>query len=115
MQGNIAEENHYYSYGLKIATLSSRKLGDSYEGKLKNNYLYNGKELLDEDADLGWLDYGFRNYDPQIRRFPQLDPLTWEYPELTNFQYAGNDPIANVDLDGLESLDKLSRTRCLPT
>jgi RHS repeat-associated protein len=45
-----------------------------YEGVVKNNYLYNGKELLDENADLGWLDYGFRNYDPQIGRFPQLDP-----------------------------------------
>jgi hypothetical protein len=32
--GNIAEENHYYAYGLKIAGLSSKKLGDSYEGQL---------------------------------------------------------------------------------
>lgn len=47
-------------------------------------------------------DYGFRNYDAQIGRFPQLDPLTDDYPELTNYQYAGNEPIANVDLDGLE-------------
>ncbi len=37
VQGNIAEENHYYAYGLKIATLSSKKLGDIYEGSLKNN------------------------------------------------------------------------------
>jgi RHS repeat-associated protein len=76
-----------------------------YEGVVKNNYLYNGKELLDEDADLGWLDYGFRNYDPQIGRFPQLDPLSWEYPYYTPYQFAGNDPIANVDLDGLEPLN----------
>ena len=46
--------------------------------------------------------YGFRNYDPQIARFTQLDPLTWDYPELTNYQYAGDEPIANVDMDGLE-------------
>jgi hypothetical protein len=32
VQGNIAEENHYYAYGLRIATLSSKKLGDVYEG-----------------------------------------------------------------------------------
>ncbi|TDO28697.1 hypothetical protein BC659_0777 [Sediminibacterium goheungense] len=31
-----------------------------------------------------------------------MDPLTWEYPDLTPYQYSGNDPIANVDLDGLE-------------
>jgi hypothetical protein len=51
---------------------------------------------------LGWYDYGFRSYDAQIGRFPQLDPLTDDYPELTNYQYASCEPIANVDLDGLE-------------
>jgi RHS repeat-associated protein len=76
-------------------------LGDSYEGTLKNNYLYNGKELFD-DADLNWYDYGFRNYDPQIGRFPQLDPLTDSYPFLTPYQYASCDPITNIDVDGLE-------------
>jgi RHS repeat-associated protein len=69
---------------------------------LANKNLYNDNELF-EDADLNWYDYGFRNYDPQIGRFPQLDPLTWDYPELTNYQYASNEPIANVDMDGLEA------------
>lgn len=73
--------------------------------------MYNGKELLDENADLGWLDYGFRNYDPQIGRFPQLDPLSWEYPYYTPYQFAGNDPIANVDLDGLEPLNVVSKIK----
>jgi RHS repeat-associated protein len=99
--GNIIEENHYYAYGLKISAISSRKLGDANEGKLKNAYLYNGKEMLDEDADLNWSDYGFRNYDPQIGRFPQLDPLTDDYPLLSPYLYAFNDPITNIDEDGL--------------
>ncbi len=103
-RGRIIEENHYYSFGLKITGISSRKLGDFNEGMLENKNLYNDKELIDE-ADLDWYDYGFRNYDAQIGRFPQLDPLTDDYPELTNYQYASNDPIANVDLDGLEKLD----------
>lgn len=101
--GNIIEEDHYYAYGLKIAGISSKKLGDSFEGLLKNNNLYNDKELFD-DGDLNWYDYGFRNYDPQIGRFMQLDPLTDDYPELTPYQYAGCEPVANVDLDGLEPL-----------
>ncbi len=79
------------------------KLGDPNEGSLKNNNLYNDKELFD-DADLNWYDYGFRNYDPKIGRFPQLDPLTDDYPELTNYQYASNEPIVNIDLDGLEGV-----------
>ncbi len=83
-------------------------MGDSYEGTLKNGYLYNGKELFD-DGDLNWYDYGFRNYDPQIGRFPQLDPLTDSYPFLTPYQYASCDPIANIDIDGLEGYDAVVR------
>jgi hypothetical protein len=52
--------------------------------------------------DLGWYDYGFRDYDPQIGRFPQLDPLADDYPELTPYQYASCDPVTNIDVDGLE-------------
>ncbi len=97
----IIEENHYYAYGLKIAAISSKKLPDAAEGHIKNTDLYNDKEL-EEEGDLNWYDYGFRSYDPQIGRFPQLDPLTWLYPELTNYQYASCDPISNIDVDGLE-------------
>lgn len=110
--GNIIEEDHYYAFGLKIAAISSKKLGDVGEGALKNNYLYNDKELFD-DGNLDWYDYGFRNYDPQIGRFPQLDPLTDDYPELTPFQYASNDPIANTDEDGLEAAGALAPTDAL--
>ncbi len=92
---------------MKIAGISSRKLPDPNEAGIDNKNLYNDKELIDE-ADLDWYDYGYRNYDPQIGRFPQLDPLTDEYPELTNYQYASNEPIANVDMDGLESYQSLT-------
>ena len=88
---------------MKIPCISSKKLGDSFEGLLKNNNLYNNKELFD-DGDLNWYDYGFRNYDPQIGRFMQLSPLTDNYPFLTPYQYASNDPITNIDIDGLEGI-----------
>ena len=107
--GNIIEENHYYAYGLRIAGISSKKLGDSFEGTLKNDYLYNDKELFD-DGDLNWSDYGFRNYDAQIGRFVQLDPLTDDYPFLTPYQYASGDPIMNVELDGLEGVPSTGGT-----
>ncbi len=100
-------EVNYYAFGLKIAGISSQKVPDLNEGNIDNKNLYNDKELFD-DADLNWYDYGFRNYDAQIGRFTQLDPLTWDYPELTNYQYASDEPIANVDLDGLEAVDKLA-------
>lgn len=36
-----------------------------------------------------------------------MDPLTDDYPHYTPYQYAGNEPIANVDLDGLEQLSSI--------
>jgi RHS repeat-associated protein len=90
------------------------KLDVGIEGSLKNNNLYNDKELFD-DADLDWYDYGFRNYDPQIGRFPQLDPLTDNYPELTNYQYASNDPILNIVIDVLEGGSALDALSAIPT
>jgi len=76
---------------------------------LKNNNLYNDKEFF-EDGDLNWYDYGFRNYDPQIGRFVQIDPLTDDYGSLTPYQYAGNDPIGNSDEDGLSIISDVGRS-----
>jgi hypothetical protein len=37
-----------------------------------------------------------------------VDPLAPSYPWYTPYQFAGNGPIANVDLDGLEPLQKIT-------
>ncbi len=62
-------------------------------------YGFNGKEL---DNDPIQYDYGFRIYDPRIMRFKSVDPLTRSYPMLTPYQFAENQPIWAIDLDGLE-------------
>jgi RHS repeat-associated protein len=48
------------------------------------------------------LDYGFRIYDPRIGKFLSQDPLFKEFAYLTPYQYASNNPIMNIDIDGLE-------------
>ena len=42
------------------------------------------------------------NGDYQPIRFPNVDPITAKYPELTPYQFASNTPIWGSDLDGLE-------------
>ncbi|MEI6584020.1 MAG: RHS repeat-associated core domain-containing protein [Chitinophagia bacterium] len=88
--------------------MSSKKLPDQTgnEGNTTNSYLYNDKELF-EDGDLGWYDYGFRQYDAQLGRFIEIDPLTDDYTLLSGYHYALNDPVSNVDVDGLSSVNPL--------
>ncbi len=53
---------------------------------------------------LGWLDYGFRFYDPVILRFTTIDPLTEKNHSQSGFVYAANNPINYIDFLGLDSL-----------
>lgn len=64
---------------------------------------FNGKESDDEVSGSGnQYDYGFRIYNPRIGKFLSVDPLFRSYPWYTPYQFAGNQPIAAIDLDGLE-------------
>jgi RHS repeat-associated protein len=65
---------------------------------------FNGKEMdNDWNGKTGAVyDYGFRIYDARIAKFMSVDPLTSSYPWYTPYQFAGNKPIAAIDLDGLE-------------
>lgn len=69
-------------------------------------YGFNGKELDDDGTGMGGggntYDYGFRIYNPQIAKFLSVDPLTKNYPWYTPYQFAGDNPIRFIDLDGLE-------------
>ncbi|MBK9732878.1 MAG: RHS repeat-associated core domain-containing protein [Chitinophagaceae bacterium] len=64
---------------------------------------FNGKPKDDEINGSGdSYDYGYRIYDPRIARFLSVDPLSKGYPFYSPYQFAGNTPIAAVDVDGLE-------------
>jgi len=69
-----------------------------------NRYLYNGKELQDETfaggVRLGWYDYGWRFYDPQIGKFTTVDPKTEKYNNWSPYLYAANNPIKFIDKNG---------------
>ncbi len=65
-------------------------------------YGFNGVEKDYDISSLSVYDYGFRIYNPIIGRFLSVDPLTRAYPWYTPYQFAGNNPIWAIDLDGLE-------------
>ena len=63
------------------------------------NYKYNGKELQDE-LNLNLYDYGARNYDAAIGRFFNMDRYAFEFMPISPYNYAANNPISNIDLNG---------------
>ena len=67
---------------------------------LKYKYKYNGKELQDE-LGLNMYDYGFRNYDPAIGRWMNIDPLAEKYYSTSMYTYVDDNPISSFDPNGL--------------
>lgn len=95
----IVEDNTYYPFGLKMRGFNGNvsPLGNNVAQKWK----YNGKEL-DEDFGLNWYHYGFRMYDAAIGRFPSIDPISDQFPHVSTYNYAENEPIGSIDLHGLQ-------------
>ncbi|HEY9259743.1 RHS repeat-associated core domain-containing protein, partial [Chitinophaga sp.] len=77
--------------------------GTSTTGTGGYRYGFNGKENDNEVKGEGnQQDYGMRIYDPRLGRFLSVDPLSPKYPWYTPYQFAGNNPIKFIDMDGLE-------------
>jgi RHS repeat-associated protein len=69
----------------------------------KTRYGFNGKENdNDVKGEGNQQNYGMRIYDPRLGRFLSEDPLVRKFPMLTPYQFASNNPIQNIDIDGLE-------------
>ncbi len=94
----IRQEDTYYPFGMQMNGLCY-ETGTDY----LNKNLYNGKELQ-SDFGLDWHDYGARFYDAQIGRFPSSDPIIEEFPYLTPYNYASNNPVTLLDLWGLQGV-----------
>ncbi|WP_445718030.1 RHS repeat-associated core domain-containing protein [Flavobacterium sp.] len=51
---------------------------------------------------LNFYDYGARNYDPALGRFFGIDPISEDYYYQTNYQFASNNPVWKIEIEGLE-------------
>jgi RHS repeat-associated protein len=86
------QEDHYYPFGLQLS-------GQGYTNTtLLNKYLFNGKEKQDQT---GMYDYGFRQLDPVLGRWFCVDRMAEKHPGESPYSYAGNDPVNQIDVMGL--------------
>ena len=59
--------------------------------------MFTGKE---QDSETGHYYFGARYYHPALGRWMAVDPLAGDYPSLSPYVYAANNPIVFIDLDG---------------
>ncbi len=91
----IREENNTYPFGLKH---------EGYNTTIRDRdhqYDYLGQER-NEELGLNWLTFRYRNYMPEIGRFFGVDPVSEEYMSISTYQFAHNNPIWKIELEGLE-------------
>jgi RHS repeat-associated protein len=83
--------------------------GRNYESASgEYRYGFNGKEQDKDINSLTTYDYGFRIYNPALGRFLSVDPLTEKFAYYSPYQFAGNKPIACIDLEGAEEKWKVT-------
>ena len=88
----VVQQDDYYPFGLTYNSYTR-------ENSVKQDFLYNGKELQNE-LNLGWLDYGMRMYQPDLGRFFTQDRFAEKYYSLNPYQYGANNPLVFMDANG---------------
>ena len=115
-QLKIMDENHYYPFGLKHQKYSPAGVLDlkaqsadiarpGYATSTDFMYKYNGKELQDE-LGLNVYAYEWRNYDPSVARWGNVDQLSELYMSTSPYAFTQNNPVRNFEVDGRYFDDK---------
>ncbi|MEO0333308.1 MAG: RHS repeat-associated core domain-containing protein [Bacteroidota bacterium] len=94
------ENGSYYPFGLKHKHAS--QTFTELSTATNSRYGYNNKELVSE-MGLDWMPYGKRMFDPATCRFISVDPIADQFAWVSPYNYAENEPIANIDLHGLQA------------
>jgi RHS repeat-associated protein len=95
----IIEENNYYPFGLKHEGYNPPNLMLGNHEAQKYKFL--GQERQDE-LGLNWDTFRYRNYDYAIGRFMGVDPITEKFYSISTYQFAHNNPVWKIELEGLE-------------
>lgn len=94
LKADVKSYNNYYAFGML-------QPGRSYSPK-EYRYSFNGAERDDEIKGAGnSLNFTFRIYDPRLGRWLSIDPLASVQPAWSPYHFGANNPIWNIDIDGL--------------
>jgi RHS repeat-associated protein len=101
IRGPLLEETHYYPFGLTMSGISSKALAF---GEPKNKEKTFQGQRFDDELGLNWVQFKWRNHDPQIGRFIEIDPLADKYVYNSVYAFSENCVTSHVELEGLEKV-----------
>ena len=73
-------------------------------GTLQNKEKTFQGQRFDDDLGLNWVQFKWRNHDPQIGRFIEIDPLSEKYVYNSTYAFSENKVTGDIELEGLESV-----------
>ncbi|KXH81147.1 DUF4329 domain-containing protein [Chryseobacterium kwangjuense] len=91
----IDRTTNYYPFGLEFGG----ELNIGYS--ISPNYAYS-TQGQERQRDTGWSSFKWRNYDPAMGRFFNVDPLSEKYPTWSTYAFSGNRVVDARELEGLE-------------
>jgi len=95
----LLEETHYYPFGLTMKGVSMQNVTTPLQNK---NKTFQGQKF-DDDLGLNYYGFKYRNHDPQIGRFIEVDPLSDKYVHNSTYVFSENMVTTHIELEGLES------------
>ena len=90
----LLQEQTYYPFGLQMSGLQTVQVGN------ENLYQFQGQELQKE---LGWSQFKWRNADPTIGRFFNIDLISEDYYYNSTYAFSENKVVSHRELEGLET------------
>ncbi|WP_221417884.1 RHS repeat domain-containing protein, partial [Fulvivirga kasyanovii] len=94
-ESNVLETSDYYPFGLQVAGGFRRVTAK------ENRFKFQGQEHI-SDLGLNWDSFKWRNHQPDIGRFFNVDPLADDYVYNSPYAFAENRVIDGRELEGLE-------------
>jgi RHS repeat-associated protein len=92
--GKVQEESHYYPFGLTMNTSLAANT-------LKNDIKFQSQRH-DDDFGINMYSFRYRDHDPQIGRFWEIDPLAEKYSYNSTYAFSENKVVNGIKLEGLE-------------
>jgi RHS repeat-associated protein len=94
----VLEEDHYYPFGLTVG------VGQAGQSNLPAQPIKFQGQRHDNDLGINIYSFKYREHDPTIGRFWQVDSLAADYVHNSPYAFSENHVISHVELEGLEKV-----------